>query len=66
MSKQIKVAIIGAAAIIFAAVIAGLFSLWDGKSDPTVQQQVKCGPAINDVQGDVSIRGEFNCRDEEK
>ena len=42
MSKQIKVAIIGAAAVILAAVIVGLFSLWGGRSGPTASKVWSC------------------------
>lgn len=58
MTNQIKVAYIGAGAVIVAALIAGFFTLY---SSSGVQQTTECGAVIANTNGSVTINDKNDC-----
>ena len=55
MGNKMKIAFIGAAAIIIAALITALYS------SPSVVQKAECGSAINKTNGNITIAGSNEC-----
>lgn len=55
MTNKMKIACIGAGAVIIAALITVFFS------SPSVSQKSECGATINKTNGNITITGNHEC-----
>ena len=58
--KGTHAAWIGAIALILAAVIGGVFALFNSSD---IKQTVHCGSAVNNVDGNVTIQSQEDCKE---